>query len=157
MVEKVWLKSYPKGVPAEIDPNVFDSIVDIFEQSCNKFKQMPAMRNLGCTLTYQQLDECTRQFAAYLQKTLGLVKGDRFAVMLPNLLQYPIAMLGALRAGLIVVNVNPLYTARELTHQLKDSGAKAIIVLSNFAHVLQTSLPQTDRSEERRVGKECRL
>ncbi len=142
-MEKIWLKRYPKGIPAEIDPDQYRSIVDIFEQSCKKFGHKPAFNNMGCSLTFKELDEKTRDFAAYLQNELKLQKGDRVAIMMPNLLQYPIALFGVLRAGLIVVNVNPLYTARELQHQLSDSGATTIVIIANFAHVLAEIIEKT--------------
>ncbi|MGK7294313.1 MAG: AMP-binding protein [Candidatus Wenzhouxiangella sp. M2_3B_020] len=135
MTDQSWLEHYSDGVPAEIDLSEFDSVVDIFEQSCEQFRDQCAFVNFGRELDYKDLDRQSRAFAAYLQ-SLGLEKGDRVAIMLPNLLQYPIALFGVLRAGLVVVNTNPLYTARELKHQLKDSGAKAILVLENFAHTL---------------------
>lgn len=141
---KIWLKSYQEGVPAEIDPDAYTSLVDIFDQSCKKFNNNIAYSNIGSNLSFQQLYDYCRSFSAYCQKKLKLEKGERLAIMLPNLLQYPVAMFGGLQAGLIIVNVNPLYTARELTHQLKDSGATTIVVLANFAHVLQEALPQTD-------------
>lgn len=136
-VEKVWLKRYPEGVPAEIDPDKYGSLVEMFEESVSKFADMPAFVNMGQTITYRRLEEQSRAFAAYLQDELKLERGDRVAVMMPNLLQYPIAVFGILRAGMTVVNVNPLYTPRELEHQLKDSGAKAIVIVSNFAHTLE--------------------
>src|SRR6056297_3875455 len=135
MTEKTWLENYSDGVPAEIDIDEFNSVVDIFEQSCKQFADNVAFVNFGRELTYRELDERSRAFGAWL-KSRGLKKGDRVAIMLPNLLQYPIALFGILRAGLVVVNTNPLYTARELKHQLNDSGAKAIVVLENFAHTL---------------------
>lgn len=135
-MDRIWLKSYRAGVPAEIDLNEYASINDVLAQSCRKFRDRPAFRNLGATITYAQLDRLSRNFAAWLQ-SLGLERGARVALMMPNLLQYPVALFGILRAGLIVVNVNPLYTARELEHQLKDSGAEAIVILENFAHVLE--------------------
>ena len=143
MAEKVWLKQYPKGVPAEIDYSAYSSIKQLFESCCAKFKDLPAYSNLGCTMSYAELDAKTRDFAAFLQSLPGLAKGDRVAIMMPNLLQYPIAIFGILRAGLIVVNVNPLYTPRELEHQLKDSGAKAIIIVENFATTLQQVIKAT--------------
>ncbi|OGT65112.1 MAG: long-chain-fatty-acid--CoA ligase [Gammaproteobacteria bacterium RIFCSPHIGHO2_12_FULL_45_9] len=142
-MEKIWLNSYPQGIPAEIDPDASPSIVGMLEQSCQEFHDRPAFYNLGVTITYGQLDKYTRDFAAYLQQNLRLQKGDRIAIMMPNLLQYPIVMFGALRAGLIVVNVNPLYTAEELAFQLKDSGADTIVVLANFAHTVEKSLQIT--------------
>jgi len=135
MTEKIWLKHYSEGVPAEIDMTEFASVVDIFEKSCDRFSDKVAFVNLGRELSYGDLEARSRAFGAYLQ-SLGLERGDRVAVMLPNLLQYPIALFGILRAGMVVVNTNPLYTARELKHQLKDSGARAVVVLENFAHTL---------------------
>ena len=135
MTEKAWLDQYSDGVPAEIDLGEFDSVVDIFEQSREQFADSVGFVNFGRELTFRELDEKSRAFGAYLQ-SVGLQKGDRVAVMLPNLLQYPVALFGILRAGLVVVNTNPLYTARELKHQLNDSGARAILVLENFAHTL---------------------
>ncbi|OGT45267.1 MAG: long-chain-fatty-acid--CoA ligase [Gammaproteobacteria bacterium RIFCSPHIGHO2_12_FULL_41_20] len=139
-MEKIWLKSYPQGIPAEIDPDANPSIVGMLEESCQQFHDRPAFYNLGVTITYGQLDQYTRAFAAYLQQALQLQQGDRIAIMLPNVLQYPIAMFGALRAGLIVVNVNPLYTPDELVFQLQDSGAETILVLENFAHTVEKVL-----------------
>lgn len=136
-MEKVWLKRYPKNVPAEIDFGSFRSLNDIFDQTVQNYADNPAYVNMGCSLTYGEIDEKSRAFAAYLQNELKLTKGDRVALMMPNLLQYPIALFGALRAGMIIVNVNPLYTPRELKHQLNDSGAKAIVIISNFASVLE--------------------
>jgi long-chain acyl-CoA synthetase len=141
-VEKSWLKSYPPGVPAEINPDAYQSLVQIFERACKENLDHPAFYNLGNTLTYRQLDQYSRDFAAYLQQDLKLKKGSRLAIMLPNCLQYPIAMFAALRAGLIVVNVNPLYTANELTHQMNDSGAETIVVVANFAATVEKALPQ---------------
>ena len=140
---KAWLNSYPAGVPSEIDPTRYSSIQELLARSCAKFPDRPAFRNFGTTLTYRQLDRLSRDFAAWLGSLPGLGKGSRIAIMLPNLLQYPVAMFGALRAGMIVVNVNPLYTARELEHQLRDSGAEAIVILENFAHVLERVLGST--------------
>ena len=143
MTAKVWLEHYPKGVPAEIDYSAYTSIKHLFESCCDKFKDLPAYSNLGCTISYADLDARTREFAAFLQSLPGLAKGDRVAIMMPNLLQYPIAIFGVLRAGMIVVNVNPLYTPRELEHQLKDSGAKAIVIVENFATTLQQVIKST--------------
>jgi long-chain acyl-CoA synthetase len=143
-MEKIWLKNYPKDVPAEIDINAFTSLPEVFETTFNKFRDHPCFSNFGTTLTFHEMDEASRNLAAYLQQKVGLKKGDRVAVMMPNLLQDPISIFAILRAGLTVVNVNPLYTARELQHQLKDSGAKCIIILENFAHVLQKIIDQTD-------------
>lgn len=136
-MEKVWLKRYPADVPAEIDPDQYASLVEMFEQSVARFADQPAFINMGQVMTFRKLEERSRAFAAYLQNELGLKKGDRVALMMPNLLQYPIALFGVLRAGMVVVNVNPLYTPRELEHQLNDSGASAIVIVSNFAHTLE--------------------
>jgi len=141
-MEKIWLDSYGHGVPAEIDMNEYTSLNDVLAKSCRKFADRPAFQNLGATITYADLDRLSRDFAAWLQSR-GLRKGSRVALMMPNLLQYPIALFGVLRAGMIVVNVNPLYTPRELEHQLKDSGAEAIVILENFAHVLEKALAHT--------------
>ncbi len=142
-MEKVWLDSYPPGIPHTIDPEEYSSLGDMFLQSVNKYRERSAYSNLGKTLNYNDIDTMTRDFAAYLTQVAGLKKGDRIAIMLPNLLQYPIALFGALRAGLIVVNTNPLYTERELEHQLNDSGATAIVILENFAATLQDVLDKT--------------
>lgn len=142
-MEKIWLKEYPPGVPAEIDVNEYSSLKDILEKSCKRYRDLPAYSNMGVTLSYGEIDRLSRQFGAYLQQALGLKKADRVAIMMPNLLQYPIALFGALRAGLIVVNVNPLYTARELKHQLNDAGAETIVIVENFAYTLQEVLPET--------------
>ncbi|MDH5264421.1 MAG: AMP-binding protein [Betaproteobacteria bacterium] len=136
-MDRIWLKSYPAGMPAEIDPDQFASVADLLEKLFARFAGRPAFHNLGCTLGYAELERLSRDFAAFLQSLPGMGKGDRVAVMSPNLLQYPVALFGILRAGMTVVNVNPLYTPRELEHQLRDSGAKAIVVLENFAGVLQ--------------------
>jgi long-chain acyl-CoA synthetase len=143
-VDRNWLKQYPPGVPADIDPDSYASLRDVFDEACAAHRHAPAFTNMGATLSYTQLDELSRAFAAWLQQKSGLVPGDRVALMMPNILQYPIALFGVLRAGMVVVNTNPLYTARELEHQLKDSGAKAIVIVENFAHVLQKVLPRTD-------------
>lgn len=135
MDNKSWFGAYPQGTPSEIDPNAYDSLSAIFEESCRRYAQRPAYHNLGVTLTYREVERLSRCFAATLG-ALGFRKGDRLALMMPNLLQYPVALFGALRAGLTVVNTNPLYTPRELRHQLRDSGARGIVVLENFAHVL---------------------
>ena len=142
-MRKIWLDSYPAGIPPEVDVRAYPSLKHMLEHSCERFRDKPAFLNMGVTMTYGELDRLSRDFGAYLQKELGLQKGDRVAVMLPNLLQYPVALFGALRAGLTVVNVNPLYTASELEQQLGDSDAKAIVVLENFAHTLEGALPKT--------------
>jgi long-chain acyl-CoA synthetase len=141
-MEKLWLRAYPEGTPAEIDPRDQGSLVDLFEASCRQYAERGAFHNLGTTLTYRDLDLLSRQFAAYLVG-LGLARGERVALMMPNLLQYPVALFGALRAGLTVVNTNPMYTPRELRHQLKDSGARCIVVLENFANVLEQVRAET--------------
>ncbi|MBL8247757.1 MAG: long-chain-fatty-acid--CoA ligase [Candidatus Competibacter sp.] len=141
-MEKIWLREYPPGVPAEIDLSEFASIKDILEKSCLRFADLPAYSNMGVSLRYRDIDRLSRDFGAYLQG-LGLSKGERVALMMPNILQYPVALFGVLRAGLIAVNVNPLYTPRELEHQLKDSGASAIVILENFARTLQEVMDQT--------------
>ena len=138
-----WLAHYPPGVPAEIDIDAFPSIAAMFEQACARHPQRPAYSSFGVTLTWAELDRQSTAFAAFLANEWKLGKGDRLAIMLPNLLQYPIALFDALRAGLTVVNVNPLYTARELQHQLEDSGANSIVVLENFAATLQEALGKT--------------
>lgn len=135
-MDRVWLKRYPAGVPAQIDPDHYSSLLDIFEQSIAKFADKVAFVNMGKSITYRQLDQQSQAFSAYLQHELGLKKGDAVAIMMPNLLQYPVALMGVLRAGCSVVNVNPLYTPRELQHQLTDSKARAIIIVENFAHTL---------------------
>ena len=139
-MEAIWLKHYPPGVPAEVDVHEFASLGDMLRRSCQRFGDSPAYSNMGSSMTYAELDRSSRDFAAYLQRTLGLRKGDRVAIMMPNLLQYPVVLFGVLRAGLVVVNVNPQYTVPELEHQLKDSGAVAIVVLENFARTLQEVL-----------------
>ncbi|EKN3732732.1 long-chain-fatty-acid--CoA ligase FadD [Yersinia enterocolitica] len=136
-MEKVWLKRYPADVPVEIDPDRYSSLVEMFENAALRYADQPAFINMGEVMTFRKLEERSRAFAAYLQQGLGLQKGDRVALMMPNLLQYPIALFGILRAGMVVVNVNPLYTPRELEHQLNDSGAAAIVIVSNFAHTLE--------------------
>jgi long-chain acyl-CoA synthetase len=135
-MEKIWLKQYPGGVPAEVKTDVYPSLVALLDESFRKHAKLPAYRFMGKSFSFEQVDDLSRAFAAYLQG-LGLSRGDRVAVMLPNVPQYPVAVAGILRAGLVVVNVNPLYTPRELEHQLKDSGAKAIVILENFATTLQ--------------------
>ncbi len=142
-MEKIWLKSYPPGVPAEINPDAYQSIVEVFERSWRQHGDRPAFYNLGITLSYDDLNKLSRDVAAYFQQTLQLKKGSRVAIMLPNILQYPVVMLGALRAGLIVVNVNPLYTPDELVHQLNDSAAETIVVITNFAATVQKAMLRT--------------
>jgi len=143
MTDKPWLNEYQDHVPAEIDLDEFNSVVDVIDKSCRQFADKVAFINFGATLTYRQIDDYSRAFGARLQ-ALGLEPGDRVAIMMPNVLQYPVAVFGTLRAGLVVVNTNPLYTARELKHQLKDSGAKAIVIMENFANVLEAVIDDTD-------------
>ncbi|BCV66469.1 long-chain-fatty-acid--CoA ligase FadD [Shewanella carassii] len=142
-MDQPWINSLPADVPAEIDVHRYTSLLEMFEKAVNTYADQPAFVNMGATLTYRKLEERSRAFAAYLQNDLKLQKGDRVAIMMPNLLQYPIALFGVLRAGMVVVNVNPLYTPRELKHQLVDSGAKAIVVVSNFASTLEAVVDQT--------------
>lgn len=143
-MERIWLKSYLPGMVTDIDPDALRSLKHMAELSFQKFPDRAAFVQMGRALTYGQLDRQSRHFGAWLQNVAGLKRGDRIAIMLPNVLQYPIAMFGALRAGLAVVNTNPLYTAPELEHQLKDAGCTAIVVLENFAHVLEAVLPRTE-------------
>ncbi|GKX58221.1 long-chain-fatty-acid--CoA ligase FadD [Leminorella grimontii] len=142
-MEKIWLSRYPKDVPSDINLDRYNSLADMFENSVRRFADQPAYINQGKVMTFRRLEKRSRAFAAYLQNTLGLKKGDRVALMMPNVLQYPIALFGVLRAGLVVVNVNPLYTPRELEHQLNDCGAKAIVIVSNFAHTLDKVVKNT--------------
>ena len=141
-MDRIWLKSYPAGVPADIDPGQYRSLIELFDANIAKYRARPAFTNMGKTISFDELDKRSRDFGAWLQSR-GLAKGARVAIMMPNCLQYPIAMFGALRAGCIAVNVNPLYTARELEHQLRDSGAEAVVVLENFASTLQQALSGT--------------
>ena len=138
-----WLNNYPKGVPHEIDLDEYPSIVSLLESSFERFRHRPAFSNMGRTLSYGELDTLSRQFASFLVNELNCSKGDRIAMMMPNVLQYPIAICGALRAGMVVVNTNPMYTARELRHQLVDSGAKVIVVLDNFAETVASVNKET--------------
>ncbi len=142
-MEKVWLKSYPPGVPEEVDLSEYQSVTDIFEQAIKQFGEHPCFYNLGTTLTYNEMDRYTDQLASYLQDLPGFEKGDRVAVMMPNVLQNPISIFAILRAGFTVVNTNPLYTPRELRHQLQDSGAKAIIVMQNFCDTVAEVIDET--------------
>jgi long-chain acyl-CoA synthetase len=142
-VDKPWLSRYPSDVPETINPEQYESLVEMFEQSVQKYADQPAFMNMGSVMTFRKLEERSRAFAAYLQNELKLKKGDRVALMMPNLLQYPVALFGILRAGCIAVNVNPLYTPRELEHQLNDSGATAIVIVSNFANTLEQIVENT--------------
>jgi long-chain acyl-CoA synthetase len=141
-MERIWLAQYPQGTPAEVSIQAGTTLVDVFRRSCERFASRPAFHNLGTTLSYAEVDARSRDFAAWLTAN-GMRKGERIALMLPNVLQFPVALFGALRAGLVVVNTNPLYTARELEHQLRDSGATCIVVLANFAHVVQKVIART--------------
>jgi long-chain acyl-CoA synthetase len=142
-VEKIWLKNYQEGVPATIDPDAYPSIVSMANESFKQFADKPCYYNMGKMLTYKEIDELSQRFAAFLQNTCQLQKGDRVAIVLPNLLQFPIVLFGLLRAGLTCVNVNPLYTPREMKHILSNSGAKCVVILANFAHVLEQVLSST--------------
>jgi long-chain acyl-CoA synthetase len=142
-MDKIWLNNYPEGVPAEIDTETYDSVAEVFESASMRFADKPAFINMGKTLTFAEIDERTQAMASYLRGQLKLSKADNVAVMMPNILQNPIAIFGVLRAGLTVVNANPLYTARELEHQLNDSGAKAVIIVANFAHILADVIDNT--------------
>lgn len=142
-VEKPWLARYPTKVSETVNLEQYSSLIEMFEKSVHKFADQPAFLNMSTVMTFRELEERSRAFAAYLQNVLKLKKGDRVALMMPNLLQYPVALYGVLRAGMIVVNVNPLYTPRELQHQLSDSGAKAIVIVSNFANTLEQIVDKT--------------
>ena len=142
MTERIWLDSYTEGTPHEIDADEYPSLVAIIDEAIARFPDRPAFENLGVRITFAELDRLAKDFTGYLARA-GLGKGDRIALMMPNVLQYPVALVGALRAGLVVVNTNPLYTVRELRHQLVDSGARAIVVLENFGHVLEECIDDT--------------
>ncbi|MES3039107.1 MAG: AMP-binding protein [Bdellovibrionota bacterium] len=142
-MERIWLKNYPKGVPADIDPTQYASIIDVFNDACKQFGPQPAFTNLGVTLTFDQLHKMVDNMASFYQNELKLKKGDRIAVQMPNLLQFPVAVFAALKVGLVVVNTNPLYTAKEMEHQFKDSGAKAIVILANYGALLEQIIRQT--------------
>ncbi len=139
-MEKLWLKNYQTGVPATIEDQMakYRSLGDVFEEAFSKFSQSPAFHCMGKTISYQELDHLSQKFASYLQNTLKLKKGDRVAIMMPNILQYPVALYGILRGGFVAVNVNPLYTARELEHQLTDAGVSAIVIFENAGHTLES-------------------
>jgi len=143
-MDPIWLDSYPPDVPREIDPDKYRSIGEMFSESAARYADYPAFASMGKSYSYAEIDRLSRAVAAYLQGELGLARGDRVAIMMPNIIQYPIAMLGILRAGYTVVNCNPLYTPRELGGQLADSGAKAILIVENFAHTLEQVLDRTD-------------
>ncbi|MEO0443543.1 MAG: AMP-binding protein, partial [Pseudomonadota bacterium] len=142
-MDRFWLKSYQQGVPHDIDIDTYGSIIDILDNSHEKFNQHIAFSNFGTRITFAELTQLTKAFGAYLQSLPDLNPGDRVAIMLPNILQYPIALFGALRAGYTIVNVDPMYTPRELSYQLNDSGAKVLLFLENFADTVEKSLPDT--------------
>ncbi|MEE4669947.1 long-chain-fatty-acid--CoA ligase FadD1 [Pseudomonas alliivorans] len=143
MIENFWKDKYPSGISPDIDPDEYPNVQAVLKQSCQRFADKPAFSNLGKTITYGELYELSGAFAAWIQQHTDLVPGDRIAVQLPNVLQYPVAVFGAIRAGLIVVNTNPLYTAREMEHQFNDSGAKALVCLANMAHLAEKVVPRT--------------
>ena len=143
-MERVWLDNYTEGVPAEIDPDAYPSLVDLADEAIRRFAGRPAFENMGVRITFAELDRLASDFSGFLSTRSGIAKGDRVALMMPNILQYPVALLGTLQAGLVVVNTNPLYTARELRHQLADSGARAIVVLENFGHELEECIGDTE-------------
>ena len=143
-MERIWLDSYTEGAPHDIDPDTYPSLVAIIDEAIARFPDRPAFENMGVRITFAELDRLARDFTGFLATRAGLARGDRIALMMPNVLQYPVALVGALRAGLVVVNTNPLYTVRELRHQLADSGARAIVVLENFGHVLEECIEDTD-------------
>ena len=142
-MERIWLDSYTEGTPHDIDPDSYPSLAAVIDEAIARFADRPAFENLGVRITFAELDRRAKDFAGFLVSRAGLARGDRIALMMPNVLQYPVALVGALRAGLVVVNTNPLYTARELRHQLVDSGARAIVVLENFGHVLEQCIDDT--------------
>ena len=142
-MDKIWLKSYPDGVAGDVGEPRYRSLRDMIEDSFREFADNPSYTNMGTTLSYRELDDLSMKFACYLQSQLGLIRGERVAIMLPNILQYPVVLCGVFRAGLVAVNVNPLYTTRELKHQLEDSGARAIVILENFAHTLADVIDDT--------------
>lgn len=139
-----WLQHYPAAVPQKINIQQYEQIMDVFNEACKKYSSQKAFTNMGVDISYQDLDRLVGNFASFLQNELHLKKGDRIAIQMPNVLQFPVAVFGALRAGLVVVNTNPLYTAKEMQHQFKDSGAKAIVILANYAHLLETIIKETD-------------
>ena len=143
MENRPWLTSYPSGIPANVDTNAYDSLIQFLDECFSKFKSKPAFQSMGKTMTFKDIDKHSRNFAAYLQSR-GLKRNDKVAIMMPNLLQYPIAIFGVLRAGMIAVNTNPLYTPREMKHQFTDSDVKAIIIAENFAANLQQIIGETN-------------
>ena len=143
-MERIWLDSYTEGTPHDVNPDAYPSLAAMIDEAIARFPDRPAFENMGVRITFAELDRLAKDFAGYLTSGAGLARGDRVALMMPNVLQYPVALVGALRAGLVVVNTNPLYTARELRHQLVDSGARAIVVLENFGYVLEKCIDDTD-------------
>lgn len=143
MVDRIWADKYPEGISNEISYEKYSTVLDIFEDACSRFGSRPAYSNLGATITYAELDKLSSDFAAYLQTSTNLKKGDRIAVQMPNLIQFPIVVFGALKAGMVVVNTNPMYTAREMEHQFNDAGCKALVALANFGDLIQEVLPKT--------------
>ena len=143
MQENFWTDKYPEGIPAEIDAGQYPNVLAVLKESCQRFADKPAFTNLGKTITWGEMYRLSGEFAAYLQQHSGLQPGDRIAVQLPNVLQYPVVVFGAMRAGYVVVNTNPLYTAREMEHQFNDSGAKALVCLANMAHLAEQVVPKT--------------
>ncbi|MEL6123870.1 MAG: AMP-binding protein, partial [Bacteroidota bacterium] len=141
--ERPWLKHYPSGVPANIDETCYPSVVEFFKDRCQEFSKQKAFACMGVSLTYKELDKLSDAFGAYLHSR-GLFPGDRVALMMPNILQYPVALFGCLKAGITVVNTNPLYTPREMQHQFHDSGVKGIVIAENFCANLEKILPQTE-------------
>jgi long-chain acyl-CoA synthetase len=141
--QSTWTKNYPEGVSAQINPQAYQNIMEVFDESVRKFRAKPAFTNMGVTLSFADLDRLSGQFASFLQNELKLKKGDRIAIQMPNVLQFPVIAFGAFRAGLVVVNTNPLYTAAEMKHQFKDAGVKTVVILANFAHLLEQVLPDT--------------
>ena len=144
MADRIWVDKYPEGVSQEISYDEYSTIIDVFDDSCKRYATKPAYSNFGVTISYRQLNVLSANFAAYLENHTNLKKGDRIAVQLPNLIQFPIVVFGAMRAGLVVVNTNPMYTVREMEHQFNDSGAKALVVLANFGDLVEQVLPKTD-------------
>ena len=142
-MERIWLARYPKGIPADVNVSEYGSVGEMFDKSVAKFGPRAAYTNMGTAISYSELDRLSRAFAAYLQSVLKLQKGARVALMMPNILQYPVALFGALRAGYTVVNCNPLYSPRELEHQLADSGAELVVIAENFASVLAKVIART--------------
>jgi long-chain acyl-CoA synthetase len=144
MADKIWYKNYPQGTPKTINPELYENVGAVFTEAVAKFSDRVAFSNMGAKMTYQELDKLSSDFASFLQNTANIKPGDRIAIQMPNLLQYPVALFGALKAGAVIVNTNPLYTQREMKHQFKDSGAKAIVILANFAHQLADIIKDTD-------------